>query len=112
MNRIYLTFIALFLSSFAANAEVDIQEVTSKGGITAWLVEEHSIPFTALEIRFKGGASLDPAGKRGATSLMTYTLEEGAADLGARQFAAAADGWPPVLILISATIPCQFPPVF
>ena len=92
MNRIYLTFIALFLSSFAANAEVDIQEVTSKGGITAWLVEEHSIPFTALEIRFKGGASLDPAGKRGATSLMTYTLEEGAADLDARQFAAAADG--------------------
>ena len=37
-------------------AAVEIKEVTSPGGIKAWLVEEPSIPFTALEIRFKGGA--------------------------------------------------------
>ena len=42
-----------------AQAAVDIKEVTSPGGLTAWLVEEHQIPFVALEIRFKGGASLD-----------------------------------------------------
>ena len=32
-------------------------------GLTAWLVEEPSIPFVALEIRFRGGASLDASGK-------------------------------------------------
>jgi hypothetical protein len=50
-----------------------IQEVTSPGGITAWLVEDHNIPFTALEIQFKGGTSLDAPGKRGAVNLMTAT---------------------------------------
>ena len=72
-------------------AAVEIQEVTSPGGIEAWLVEEHSIPFTALEIRFKGGSSLDPEGKRGAINLMTGLIEEGAGELDAREFAAARD---------------------
>ncbi len=73
-------------------AAVDIQEVTSPGGIEAWLVEENSIPFVALEIRFLGGASLDPDGKRGVTNLMTGLIEEGAGDIDARAFAAARDG--------------------
>jgi predicted Zn-dependent peptidase len=38
---------------------IDIQEVTSPGGIEAWLVEDSSIPFVAIEIWFNGGASLD-----------------------------------------------------
>ncbi|AXX96865.1 M16 family metallopeptidase [Profundibacter amoris] len=92
MKRIYLAFFALLTFSVIAQAEVKIQVVTSPGGITAWLVEEHSIPFTALEIRFLGGASLDPKGKRGAINLMTGLLEEGAADRDAREFAAAAEG--------------------
>ncbi len=92
MKRIYLALIALLVFGAAAQAEVEIKEVTSPGGITAWLVEEHSIPFTSLEIRFKGGANLDVSGKRGAVNLMVGLLEEGAADMDARQFAAAAEG--------------------
>ncbi len=72
-------------------AEVKIAEVTSPGGIRAWLVEEHGIPFTALELRFRGGTSLDPAGKRGAVTLMASLLEEGAAGLDSRGFAEARD---------------------
>jgi zinc protease len=72
-------------------AEVDIQEVRSDGGFTAWLVEDHSIPFTALELRFRGGAVLDEPGKKGATNLMVGLLEEGAGDLDAREFAAATE---------------------
>ncbi|MCB2129773.1 MAG: insulinase family protein [Rhodobacteraceae bacterium] len=68
---------------------VDIRDVTSPGGIRAWLVEEHSIPFTALEVRFEGGASLDPAGKRGATALMMALLEEGSGTLDSQGFASA-----------------------
>ncbi|MDG1470845.1 MAG: pitrilysin family protein [Ascidiaceihabitans sp.] len=70
-----------------AKAETNIQEVTSPGGIKAWLVEEPSIPFMALELRFRGGASLDRAGKRGAMNLMTGLLEEGAGELDSRGFA-------------------------
>ncbi len=74
-----------------ARAEIAIQTVTSPGGITAWLVESHDIPFTALEIRFQGGTSLDAPGKRGAVNLMTALIEEGAGDLDAQGFATARD---------------------
>lgn len=78
--------IALLLAVPAA-AEVKIKQVVSPGGITAWLVEDHSIPFTALELRFRGGTSLDAPGKRGAVYLMSGLLEEGAGDLDARAYA-------------------------
>lgn len=86
--------IALLLLALAApvRAEIAIKEVTSPGGITAWLVESHDIPFTALEIRFRGGTSLDAPGKRGSVNLMTALIEEGAGDLDAQGFAAARDG--------------------
>lgn len=72
-------------------AEIAIQPVTSPGGITAWLVEDHNIPFTALEIRFQGGTSLDRPEKRGAVNLMTGLLEEGTGDLDSQGFAEARD---------------------
>jgi len=73
--------------AFPASADIDIEEVTSPGGIGAWLVEDSSIPFVALEFWFVGGSSLDPAEQRGATYLMTGLLEEGAADMDAQGFA-------------------------
>lgn len=86
--------VALFLTcvlALPARADVDIKEVTSPGGLTVWLVEEPSIPFAAIEIRFRGGASLDAPGKRGAINLMTALLEEGAADMDARGFIRAQE---------------------
>jgi len=72
-------------------AEVAIKEITSPSGIPAWLVEDHSIPFTALELSFRGGASLDPEDKRGAVYLMTGLLEEGSGDLDSRSYARALE---------------------
>ncbi len=89
MTHMIRALFALLILAVPARAEVDIQEVTSPGGIEAWLVEEHSIPFVALEISFRGGASLDDAGKRGATNLMTGLLEEGSGDMDSRAFAEA-----------------------
>ena len=83
---------ALICLALPLRAAVAIQEVTSPGGIKAWLVENHDIPFTALNIRFKGGTSLDASGKRGAVNLMTALIEEGAGDLDSQAFAAARDG--------------------
>ncbi|MFZ5750718.1 MAG: M16 family metallopeptidase [Pseudomonadota bacterium] len=91
MIRVLLSAIVALLLAAPLRAEIAIQEVTSPGGIKAWLVEEHSIPFTALEIRFKGGTALDAPGKRGAVKLMAATLEEGAGDLDSQGFAAARD---------------------
>ncbi len=90
MKLIHL-FFALICVALPLRAETDIQTVTSPGGITAWLVEEPGIPFTALEIRFRGGTSLDGPGKRGAVNLMTALIEEGAGDLDSQGFAAARD---------------------
>ena len=91
MMRLILAFATALSFALPARAEVDIREVTSPGGIGAWLVEEHAIPFIALELRFKGGASLDAPGKRGAINLMTALLEEGAGDMDARTFARATE---------------------
>ncbi len=86
--RAFITILAAWLvAAVPALAEVNIQDVTSPGGIHAWLVEDHSIPFTALEIRFRGGTSLDAPGKRGSVHLMTALLEEGAGDLDAQAYA-------------------------
>lgn len=87
---------ALFAAALAVFAAlpaqaIDIREVTSPGGIHAWLVEEHSIPFTALELHFEGGTSLDAPGKRGATLLMMALLEEGTGELDSQGFAAARE---------------------
>ena len=91
MGRILGAVAAAMLVAMPVRAAVEIQEVTSPGGIAAWLVEEPSIPFVALELRFRGGASLDEDGKRGAINLMTALLEEGAGDMDAQEFAAARD---------------------
>lgn len=90
--RILLGLITWVLCTVAVVAETDIQEITTKGGITVWLVEEHSIPFIALEVSFKGGASLDTPDKAGATYLMTGLLEEGSGDMDATAFSKATEG--------------------
>ncbi len=85
--RGFIALITALLLAVPALAEVKIKQVVSPGGITAWLVMDPSIPFTALELRFRGGTSLDAPGKRGAIHLMTGLLEEGAGDLMARPYA-------------------------
>ncbi|WP_089233495.1 M16 family metallopeptidase [Tropicimonas sediminicola] len=89
--RAFVAALTLFTLVLPAQAEIEIQEVTSPGGIKAWLVEEPSIPFMALELRFRGGASLDAPGKRGATYLMTGLLEEGAGEMDAQAFSIAVE---------------------
>ncbi|MEY8841270.1 insulinase family protein, partial [Cribrihabitans sp. XS_ASV171] len=87
MRAILTVMIAWVLAVPAWAGLVDIEEVTSPKGIKAWLVNEPSIPFVALELRFRGGTSLDAPGKRGSIYLMTGLLEEGAGDLDARAYA-------------------------
>lgn len=89
MIRLIVVLSLLFAT--VARAEVVIREVQTPGGIAAWLVEDDSIPFVALELRFRGGASLDEPGKRGATTMMMALLEEGTGQMDARAFARATE---------------------
>ncbi len=93
MIRRALATISLSLSLLLAlpAQAIDIQQVTSPQGIKAWLVEDHSIPFVAIEIAFRGGASVDAPGKRGAIHLMTALLEEGAGERDAVAHAEAME---------------------
>ncbi|MEL7346314.1 MAG: pitrilysin family protein [Pseudomonadota bacterium] len=74
-----------------AAAGIEIAEETSPAGIVFWHVEEPSIPMVALEVRFEGGAALDPAGLAGLSRMTVDMLDEGAGDLDATAFAAEAD---------------------
>ncbi len=85
-------FLAIMAFAVPAQATVDIQPVASPNGIEAWLVEDTSIPFVAIDLWFNGGGSLDAADTRGAVHLMTALLEEGAADRDAAEFAAELEG--------------------
>ncbi|MFN0116074.1 MAG: M16 family metallopeptidase [Paracoccaceae bacterium] len=81
----------LALSALPARAEIAIQAIDSPGGLRAWLVEDHTLPFVALELRFRGGSAVDPPAQRGAITLMTGLLEEGAAGLDAQGFTEARE---------------------
>lgn len=79
---VFLTFPALA----PARAGVKIEEVTSPGGITAWLVEDYTVPIVTVHFAFKGGSVQDPAGKEGLSNLMAGLFDEGAGDLDADAF--------------------------
>jgi zinc protease len=69
-------------------AAIEIQKVTSPGGIEAWLVQEHSIPIIAVSFAFRGGAALDPKGKEGLAEMVSSLLDEGAGKLDSQAFQA------------------------
>jgi zinc protease len=69
-----------------ARADIDIQSVISPGGITAWLVEDSTIPLIAMNFSFAGGAAVDPEDKVGLANFLSGMLDEGAGDLDSEAF--------------------------
>ncbi|MEM7618838.1 MAG: pitrilysin family protein [Pseudomonadota bacterium] len=63
-----------------------IQQVTSPGGIKAWLVEDHNVPLVTMEFAFLGGAVQDPDDKKGVAYFVSGMLDEGAGDIGSKAF--------------------------
>lgn len=89
--RILALFVLALTLALPVRAAVRIQPVVSAGGLTAWLVEERSIPMVAIEIIFPGGALLDPDDGLGRTALMAALLTQGAGALDAQGFAEALE---------------------
>jgi zinc protease len=69
-----------------ADAEVAIQEVKSDKGVTAWLVEDYTVPIVSIRFDFDGGSTQDPDGKEGLAELMTGLFDEGAGNLDSNAF--------------------------
>ncbi len=83
---IALCVFSIYLLMARPAIAIDIQRVTSPGGIEAWLVEQHTIPLIAMDFAFKGGAKLDPAGKVGLTTLAAALIDEGAGEMDSQAF--------------------------
>jgi zinc protease len=65
---------------------MNIQTVTSTGGIEAWLVQAHAVPMLALRFAFDGGSSQDLANKGGLANFLAEMLGQGAGDMPALAF--------------------------
>lgn len=85
--------LALFVLAFAAApaAAFDIETVKSPGGITAWLVEDHSLKVISLDFSIRGGAAGDPVDKAGLSSFAAGLLDEGAGPYDSGQFQGKLD---------------------
>ena len=83
------SFVLVLVGALAAAATaraVEVQSVTSPGGLEAWLVEDHSIPVISVQIAFRGGSELDPASKEGLAVLVSSLIDEGAGTLDSQAF--------------------------
>lgn len=80
-----VVLVVLAFSSAGAQA-FEIQKVTSPGGITAWLVEDHTIPLVAMDFSFTGGSAGDPADRQGLANFLSGMLDEGAGKLDSAAF--------------------------
>lgn len=86
---VVMAMAALVLAAFAARpvaSAVEIREVRSDKGVTAWLVEDRTLPLVTIRFAFKGGSTQEPAGKEGLATLMSGLFDEGAGDLDSDAF--------------------------
>lgn len=86
-----LSVLFLILPAITARAAVAIQDVKSDKGVTAWLVEDYTVPIIAVRFVFDGGSTQDPPGKEGLANLMTGLFDEGAGDLDSDAFQTRLD---------------------
>lgn len=76
-----------FLPWSAQAGILDIKDVRSPGGLTAWLVEDHTIPVISLRFAFRGtGSAYDSEDLQGLTRMLSNTMDEGAGDLDSQAF--------------------------
>jgi len=78
--------LAFGLAAGPAAAARQVEQVTSPGGIVAWLVREPAVPVISMRFAFQGGSAFDPAGQEGLAAMLADLMTEGAGDLDALAF--------------------------
>jgi zinc protease len=79
-------FLFLACIFIPAIASAETKTVTSKNGITAWLIEDHSLPVISLSIAFQGGIEEDSDDKQGLGYIGANMLTQGAGEDDANSF--------------------------
>ena len=86
-RRLWPAVLGLLLIALSQPAHaIDIQKVVSPGGITAWLVEDHSNPLISAVVGFRGGSAADAKGREGTAFMVSALLDEGAGELDSPAF--------------------------
>jgi zinc protease len=94
LSRVFMALAALVVvTAFLVRpaAAIDIKEVKTPRGITAWLIEDKSVPLVSLEFAFRGGSALDPKGNGGLAEFVSGMLDEGAGSLDSSAFQKALE---------------------
>ena len=82
-----LVFFVPFYPAFADEGEIlNVQKITTPGGIEAWIVEDKTVPVISMSFSFEGGLIYDPEGKPGVGRLVSILLDEGADHLKSQEF--------------------------
>lgn len=75
------------LQAQARDKFLDIQEITTEGGLSVWLVEDDSIPVISMDFSFKGaGSSNETVETQGTARLLSNTMDEGAGEIKSEEF--------------------------
>ena len=90
MKRLMICFFLLSQPCVGFALEV---EPLSGSEITAWFVQERTVPIIALAFTIDGGARKDPEGKEGMGSLFAQMLGRGAGAYGEAEFAQLLDSY-------------------
>ncbi len=75
----------------AKSHAVEIKTVSGESGVSAWLVEDYSVPIVTVAVTFEGGSTQDPEGKEGLASLMATLFDEGAGPFDSKAFQARTE---------------------
>ncbi len=89
-RRIFFCIAALILN-FTEAMSFEAKEITSPGGIKAWLVQDNTIPLFSLNFSMAGGAATDEKDKSGTAYFLSGMLNEGAGDLDSTAFQAKTE---------------------
>jgi len=84
-----MTMLFVFLLASPAHAAdkiLDVQTIKSPGGISAWLVQDKTVPVISISFSFEGGLAYDPEDKPGVGRLVSILLDEGAGDMKSQEF--------------------------
>lgn len=76
-----------FQPAFADTGKVlNVQKITTPGGIEAWVVEDKTVPVISMSYSFEGGLVYDPEDKPGVGRLVSILLDEGADKMTSQEF--------------------------
>lgn len=77
-----------FAQTQAAQSDygVDVREIRSPGGISAWLVSDSTVPIVVMRAYWRGGTAVEPEQLTGVTGVMADMMTEGSGPMDANAF--------------------------